>query len=505
MSRGTFYTVEKIGPNRAKTPEGFLLCRDVPVARTGMMLYGPDETPVPAGPDGIVKIFRDAEQVFRAETIASANGKAVVNDHPESDVLPENWKALSIGTMINVHRGEGVDDDLLLADLLIMDADGIALVESGKAEVSLGYDADYVIVEPGIGRQEDLYINHVAIVDEGRCGPRCAIRDCKPKDLEMTTTAKTVKTNDKKAAVTDSLKRWFTQAFKAKDSAEVEKLVNDAAAEMEEQGATGDTHVHVHTGDSDEERWSKNDAEHKELRDRIEALEKALTAGKGKDGVADPDPNKNTQGKADGDPTEVTSAKDGKGKDSETPEEKEKREKEEADKKAADAARAAEDDEVRADEMAMDEVPEDLKEEVKKNKDKARDSAFLGDTLREVASMAEILVPGIQIPTYDMAARPGKTAKQLCAFRRTALDAAYKDGDTATLIDQLLGGKKLDTKNMTCDAARTLFRSAAAMKQQLNNAKTVQRGTQDGGYQPATTLTLAEINARNAAHWASKS
>lgn len=487
--RGSFYTVEKIGPKRAKTPEGFLVCHDVPVARTGMMLYGPDETPVPIGPDGIVKIFRDAEQVFRPETVASAQGKAVVNDHPEEDVAPDNWKALSIGTMINVRRGTGSEDDLLLADLLIMDAQGISIIESGKAEVSLGYDADYVVVEPGIGRQEDLYINHVAIVEEGRCGPRCAIRDSKPKDCTMTTPVKTSKT------VRDKLSAFFTQAFKAKDAAEVEKLVEDAAAEM---GEGSGTHIHMHAADSDEERWSKNDAEHAELRKQIEELRALVGKGKAADSVADPDPNKNTQGKLD-DPDEIARNK-------KVADEAAAKEKEEAEKKATDAARAAEDEEVRADEMALDEVPEDLKEEVKKNKDKARDSAFMGDTLRDTASLAEILAPGIQIPTFDTAQRPGKTAKALCAFRRTALDAAYKDGETATLINQLLAGKKLDTKSMTCDAARTLFRSAAAMKQQLNNAKTSQRGTNDGGYTPAGgVVTLAEINARNAAHWASKS
>ena len=31
---------EQIGPMQAMTPEGFLLCKDVPIARTGVMTYG---------------------------------------------------------------------------------------------------------------------------------------------------------------------------------------------------------------------------------------------------------------------------------------------------------------------------------------------------------------------------------------------------------------------------------------------------------------------------------
>ena len=38
-----YYTVSKLGPKRSLTPEGYLLCQDVPVARTGEMLYAEGE------------------------------------------------------------------------------------------------------------------------------------------------------------------------------------------------------------------------------------------------------------------------------------------------------------------------------------------------------------------------------------------------------------------------------------------------------------------------------
>jgi hypothetical protein len=96
-SRQSFYVTQKIGPKQSMTPEGFLLCEEVPIARTGLMIYGPDETPIEAGPDGIVKIFREAVDVFSSKTIASALGKSIVDDHPEEDVSPANWKELSLG------------------------------------------------------------------------------------------------------------------------------------------------------------------------------------------------------------------------------------------------------------------------------------------------------------------------------------------------------------------------------------------------------------------------
>jgi len=119
--------------------------------------------------------------------------------------------------------------------------------------------------------------------------------------------------------------------------------------------------------------------------------------------------------------------------------------------------------------------------------------------------MAEILSPGISLPTFDSADRPGQTAKRLCMFRRKSLDAAYTHSDTREIIDTLLAGRRFDTSAMTCDAARTLFRSASALKLKQNNAKTSTRGTNDGkfGDEPRV-VTLADINAKNAAHWAGK-
>jgi hypothetical protein len=484
--RGTFYTVGKLGPKQSLTPEGYLLCEEVAVARTGMMIYGPDETPIEPGPDGLTRIYRDDEEVFREETVASGLGKSVTNGHPDDDVGPDNWRELTVGTMHNVRRGLAAQDDLLLADLLVTDKEGIAAVQSGKMEVSLGYDADYIVVSPGVGRQANIIINHVALVDQGRCGPRCAIKDHdslnQGKTMRTTTVKKPVKTSD-------TLKNLLLRAFKAKDASEVEKLAEDAAMEEEEGGpsATGDTHVHIHDDDGLEEFKAKNEAEHKEFRDRISALE-GLMAGKAKDskteeeieaerkakdgkgkdeGESNPDPDKNTQGKL-GTNTQAL------------------------------------DEEVRADEMALDEVAEEKREEAKK----AKDSAYLGDSMKETASMAEILAPGIQIPTFDGAARPGLTFKKICGLRRSALDRVYvEDEQLAEFIRNTTGMKTLDTKRMTCDAVRTLFRATSTVKQAMNNTATTQRGTHDGKAvdQNRTAKkppTLAEINAAHAKHYA---
>ena len=51
-----YHTTEWLSEHMAETPEGFLLCRDVPIARAGVLEYAPGETPVEgvAGADRMV-------------------------------------------------------------------------------------------------------------------------------------------------------------------------------------------------------------------------------------------------------------------------------------------------------------------------------------------------------------------------------------------------------------------------------------------------------------------
>lgn len=220
--RMRFYTVQQLGPKRSLTPEGFLLCEAVPVARTGEMIYGSGEVPVETGPDNMIRISREPDEVFRDETLASCEGKPVTLDHPDEFVAPGNFGALARGSMFNVRRGSGIEDDLMIADLMVTDAQAIkAIQDDGIAEVSLGYEADYEQVSPGRGVQRNIVVNHVALVERGRCGPRCAIGD-----RDMTT----------KKAGKRSFADRIRAAWMSKDADEAEKLAKEAEdSESEEK------------------------------------------------------------------------------------------------------------------------------------------------------------------------------------------------------------------------------------------------------------------------------
>lgn len=242
IDRGRYYTTNQLGQKRSTTPEGFLVCHDVPIARTGVQLYldeelvGEDGKPlVKGGPDGLVRVEREADQVFREDTLKSFEGKPVTVNHPESFVTPENWRNLTIGFVQNVRRGDGIEDDLVLADLVITDADGIEYVNRDLPEVSAGYEAEYEQLAPGRGRQLNIVGNHVALVERGRAGPRCSIQDGVP---DMTT--------KKKRSFWDRL----MTAVKAQDAeaikAEMEDMDGEDEGDEEEEGKkkpTGDSAV----------------------------------------------------------------------------------------------------------------------------------------------------------------------------------------------------------------------------------------------------------------------
>lgn len=217
-----FFIASQLSERIAETPEGYLLCEAVPIARTGELAYAPQETPIPAG-DGQTIITRGAADLFAAETLASFEGKPVTLEHPPDFVTPDTWKMYAVGTVQNVRQGEGEDADKLLADLLLTDARAIDAVRSKKLrELSCGYDAEYFADAPGKGRQTNIRGNHVALVAQGRCGSACAIQDAAPGAFAI-------------------MKKKLMGIFgKALDEAlpDAETLGNEEAEAMEEKPAT---------------------------------------------------------------------------------------------------------------------------------------------------------------------------------------------------------------------------------------------------------------------------
>lgn len=171
------YYGSQISPHIVNTPEGFLICKDVPIARTGPQDYLARELMLDGDPDRLVTVQRHPEDVFEEATLASFEGKPICDGHPPENVGPENYAAYTKGHVQNVRR----DGEYIVADLYINDANLANEVRNNvKREVSCGYLCNYVPDGAGY-RQERIRGNHVAVVPKGRAGAAVAIHDTAPE------------------------------------------------------------------------------------------------------------------------------------------------------------------------------------------------------------------------------------------------------------------------------------------------------------------------------------
>lgn len=171
------YYGSQISPHIVNTPEGFLICKDVPIARTGPQDYLARELMLDGDPDRLVTVQRHPEDVFEEATLASFEGKPICDGHPPENVGPENYAAYTKGHVQNVRR----DGAYIVADLYINDANLANEVRNNvKREVSCGYLCNYVPDGAGY-RQERIRGNHVAVVPKGRAGAAVAIHDTAPE------------------------------------------------------------------------------------------------------------------------------------------------------------------------------------------------------------------------------------------------------------------------------------------------------------------------------------
>ncbi|MFJ4113747.1 DUF2213 domain-containing protein [Pseudomonas sp. NPDC089758] len=177
--------------SRTRTPEGYLCVKGI-AARTGVYQYVSTELDLP-GPARIVNVYKPAEELFNPESMATAIDKDVTNDHPDDLVDSTTFRDVSVGHA----RGYEREGENAVVDMIIKDQSAIDDIESGKAELSPGYTAEYV-PEAGIAPDGQSYeyvqriikYNHFAVVDAARAGKVARIFDHKPKGIPPMATRK---------------------------------------------------------------------------------------------------------------------------------------------------------------------------------------------------------------------------------------------------------------------------------------------------------------------------
>ncbi len=278
------YFGSSISPNKVETSEGFLICRNVPIARIGPQDYLARELQLDGDPERRIKVNRYEQDVFDKATVASFEGKPVTDTHPSEAVSPDNYSKLAKGHAQNVRR----EGDYIVADLYINDASLISEIQSGKKrEVSCGYLCNY---EPDGDDYKQTHIrgNHVAVVQSGRAGRDVAIKDAAAKAEERTSKmskfARSVLTAfgvAAKDAKEDELKALTDLAYTALDSEPAEPA-EEAPEEAKEEPVVEEA---KETDDEMVEKAPKGDDLGSKLDKVIEMLSAVL-----KKGTQDEDP-----------------------------------------------------------------------------------------------------------------------------------------------------------------------------------------------------------------------
>ncbi|CND92436.1 Uncharacterized protein conserved in bacteria [Yersinia rohdei] len=284
-----FYN-SRLGESRFEMSDGGLLCKDVPIGRTGVQLYGGEELDdIEPDSDGEILVERSEGDVFRPETLASFEGMTFTVSHPIEDVTPDNWGRYAAGHVQNVRRGTGDQSDLMIADIVVKKAEAIKVIlEDGVDQISAGYDAEYQQTAVGKARQYNIIANHVALVPTGRAGKRCSIGDSKRMTTNNTWLA--------------ALRR----AIKTKDAAAMEEAMESVPTELTNDEGTGELPKAINITINPQQPLPKKDPEldaiatndSGDIETRVAAMESTLAAILEKLGsTTDADPDEEEEAK----------------------------------------------------------------------------------------------------------------------------------------------------------------------------------------------------------------
>lgn len=187
---------EKLSEHRYKTPEGYLICVDSILARTGKQTYKRSEI---FGDDDerLVEVDRKAEEVFSPETMASFENKPICVEHPDVDVNSGNISEFAVGFVRDIHKGEYEGEPVMLGTLVITDAKTVEEIEEGKhTDLSCGYDCD--IDDSENPQQRNIRGNHVALCEQGRAGIARIMDSVKDEESTYTEVTKNLEKEAKK-------------------------------------------------------------------------------------------------------------------------------------------------------------------------------------------------------------------------------------------------------------------------------------------------------------------
>lgn len=128
--------------------------------------------------DKIFYVYRSPATI--ASLAAQMPGIPVISDHIEPGTEPDNIPSRVESASLIDAFDDATSSTLAIQNKLSLDPAMLAEIESGKDELSLGYEGRLIPHAKWDFEQRDLVPTHLATVTDGRCGTGCRFIDRKP-------------------------------------------------------------------------------------------------------------------------------------------------------------------------------------------------------------------------------------------------------------------------------------------------------------------------------------
>lgn len=149
-----------------RTPQGYLRAPAY-ATRIGVLKYRKSD-------GSLLRELRNPEEVFSKTSMDTLSGVPVTLEHPPKMLNASNTRQFMIGfTSHEVDK----DENFLKTFVTITDSEAIDKIESGKHQLSCGYECELEFKQGVFDGEEydaiqkNIVYNHLAVVDRGRAGP----------------------------------------------------------------------------------------------------------------------------------------------------------------------------------------------------------------------------------------------------------------------------------------------------------------------------------------------
>jgi hypothetical protein len=248
-------------------------------------------------PMDIVNVYRPPEEVKKAFIKFKDELKKlpVIANHPEQDLDLKNPESFRDGEGIKPELKIVNGETLLDCELSNMQGKVKEFYDKGIKEISCGWHGEYEKVEGKdyqyIQRFKDF--NHIAILEQGRCGNTCSIKDNEIQNKEVLDMTKEEleqlvdqKVNDKVAEILDNKQKEHEANETKKKEAEEEKKKSEGKKEEPNEPKDDEIEDAYLNGDEDEDDLEKAKGKLKKFKDCFAKMKAKKVEVKDEDVIA---------------------------------------------------------------------------------------------------------------------------------------------------------------------------------------------------------------------------